>query len=416
MRRRRRARAPYYKVPSPHDLISGKRKRLQRDRSFPYSMVFRIQSISDDYLTCEGWNPVSHTYLYDIIVALPFSLRVNPVGVIRYVGYTDTPTKVSLGLRTVLRSGETVSRTETIEPTYFVGDLIVGVRMEGIIGEEVLKPVLYGGNWSTSAEVNLPDDMPMDGMTEDDKPVFWMDANVAGRQWLSGASATGIERHFAKVYAGWTNTKGEHLAGSWIIESVNVRSCSWDGGNVGTSVFPVWTIIHKNKDTALFTDYIVEWAEVAGDKVIVSDIWDDPFGIVKWESVDTANIRDGWRLCDGASGAPDLRGGFIMHRDTVDSALNDDSLPANSENAIGKTGGKRYKESAYAYDSLGGLSAQDTSPEPDPPGTWPAPVTDSNGDTMAADIKESISPDVVPPANDDIRPRFYAMAAIQRYA
>ena len=232
-----------------------------------------------------------------------------------------------------------------------------------------------------------------------------------------GTGPTAVRKYYAKVkastYPAWTNTKGETGKGSWVSEAVEVQTCDYDGADATGSTFQVKTKPQKNKDTALFTDYIIKWEEDHdGTKVIVSDIWDDPIGTIKWESLDTANIRDGWRLCDGASGAPDLRGRFIMHRDTTDSALNDDVLPANSENAIAKTGGARFKTTSYAFDSLGGVSAQST-----PADGWPtATVKDDDNDILSADIKESMSPDVVPPAHDDIRPRFYAMAAIQRYA
>ena len=416
MRRRRRTRAPYFRVPTPRNAITGLPKELRRPRSVPYTMVFRVQSISDDYLVCEGWSPVSHTWLSNIIVAVPYTLRVNPNGSIRYPDYTDSYTKVSVGERAVVRTPGFVARTEVIEPAYFVGDLITAVRMEGIIGEEVLKPALSGIYWSQPLEVKLPSDMPMGGMTQDDKPVFWMDVNVAGRQWfdsdvLAGSGVEASVRQFAKVYTGWVNTKGASGLGSWVSETVDVEECDYDGANTVPGTFEVQTMPHKNLDTALFTGYVIEWAEdTHGNKIIVSSIWDDPFGTIKWESLDTANIRDGWRVCDGASGAPDLKGRFIMHRDTTDSALNDDVLPANSENAIAKTGGKRWKGSSYAFDSLEGVSAQGAGP-------WPKDILNSGGvDHNTADIKESLSPDVVPPVHDDIRPRFYTMAAIQRYA
>ncbi len=202
MRRRRRTRAPHFRVPTPRNAITGLPKELRRPRSVPYTMVFRVQSISDDYLVCEGWSPVSHTWLSNIIVAVPYTLRVNPNGSIRYPAYTDSYTKVSVGSRSVLRVGETVPWVETIEPAYFVGDLIVAVRMEGIIGEEVLKPVLVGSlSWSQPLEVGLPSDMPMDGMTQDDKPVFWMDINVAGRRWLPQQSPTSPPG--LRVYSGF---------------------------------------------------------------------------------------------------------------------------------------------------------------------------------------------------------------------
>ncbi len=143
------------------------------------------------------------------------------------------------------------------------------------------------------------------------------------------------ERHFACVQTGWTNTKGAAAAGSWVSEAVSVKTCDYDDASTAAGdAFNVQTMIHKNLDTALFLDYIIEWGLASnGDKVIVSSIWDDPFGTVKWEAVDTANIRDGWALCDGTAGTVDLRRRFIMSIDPVNVTTDGD------ENTIGDTGG-----------------------------------------------------------------------------
>ena len=51
-------------------------------------------------------------------------------------------------------------------------------------------------------------------------------------------------------------------------------------------------------------------------------------GIVMW-SGSASNIPDGWKLCNGSSGTPDLRGRFIVGYDPNEA----------SYNAVGKTGG-----------------------------------------------------------------------------
>jgi hypothetical protein len=144
----------------------------------------------------------------------------------------------------------------------------------------------------------------------------------------------GNYRNFAAVQTGWTNTKGAAGAGSWISETVSVKTCDYDDASETTGdAFDVNTMPKKNKDTALFTDYIIEWAyDSDGNKVVVSDIWDDPIGTVKFEAVDTANIRDGWALCNGENGTADLSARFIM-------SVDDDPLAAAGENAIADTGG-----------------------------------------------------------------------------
>ena len=102
--------------------------------------------------------------------------------------------------------------------------------------------------------------------------------------------------------------------------------------------FDVETVIHPEQDTALFEDTsIIEWAEAAdGKKVIVSDIWDAPIDTTVWEAITVSNIRQGWKLCDGANGTRDLRHLFIMSVDPADEAGD------GSENEIGDTGGFRW--------------------------------------------------------------------------
>jgi len=528
MRKRRRAVAPHFKTPVPYNPLTGERMPLEWPPAVSSMMVVRVSSISDDYLTCEGWHPDSHSYLRDLIVAKPFLLRVNPVGAIRYPEYTETFASVASGKRTTVHQGDysevDYAGQQRIEPPYFVGELLVAGRMEGIIGEEVLEPVISGGYWSTPTEVYLTGSMPMGGMEEDDHPVYWMDLNVAGRVWsehrlrpfvltqdlipadtasdpdatvqatwldspgsavtlypahqngvpsgdaffshgfgrglgsyfrgtygwakyqpngtgnrgewqivtlyaetiasvvvydasiASGATGnvqlwwvnknasakalvnsgysislfndldTALEvgaklkayfdrndyvwrpvsapdcRHFAVVQTGWTNTKAAAGVGSRVSETVSVKTCNYDDATTGTGdAFDVKTKPQPNKDTALFHSgnakegeagaSIVEWAFAPnGDKVIVSDIWDLPIGRVLWEGVDTANIRDGWHLCDGNNGTPDLSGMFIM-------CIDNTGLGDENEDEIGDGTEKSENTAGFRWHGGGNIPA-----------------------------------------------------------
>ncbi|MBU0982875.1 MAG: hypothetical protein KKA42_03330, partial [candidate division Zixibacteria bacterium] len=119
--------------------------------------------------------------------------------------------------------------------------------------------------------------------------------------WIPLAGGGGGVK-FAKVQTGWANTKGAAPAtGSFGSEAVSVKTCEHDGTNEAGAAFDVYTIPKPTQDTALFDGYVIGYVteEGTGDKVILTDIWDDPIGTVKWESVAVANIRDGWSLCDG---------------------------------------------------------------------------------------------------------------------
>lgn len=159
--------------------------------------------------------------------------------------------------------------------------------------------------------------------------------------WWVPADAPNV-RNFARVETGWTNTKAGAGVGSRVSETVSVKLCDYDDATTAVGdAFDVQTMPRPSQDTALFTPgtaalgaagaSIVEWAYAPnGDKVIVSHIWDDPIGVVKWESVDVANIRDGWSLCDGSNGTDDLSEKFIICYDSGGAA---------DVNEIGDTGG-----------------------------------------------------------------------------
>jgi len=136
--------------------------------------------------------------------------------------------------------------------------------------------------------------------------------------------------HFAKIGTAWTNTSH----GSDANESVIANECDYAGRNIGKEV-TLTTLMKPSHDTAMFPGDVVQYDLLPdGTRIITSDVWDLPIGRVVWESVDTANIRRGWFLCDGNNGTPDLSGRFIM-------CIDDHGLGAADEDDIGDTGGFR---------------------------------------------------------------------------
>ena len=165
-------------------------------------------------------------------------------------------------------------------------------------------------------------------------------------------------------------------------------------------------------DTAMFPGTIVRYKILPdGTKIIVSDIWDDPIGTVKWESVDPDNVRQGWRLCNGANGAPDLSGRVIMSIDNADKAGD------GSESTIGN---ELDGEFPAVADGAGRnlLFTQDQVVDVVDVAFPNLVATDDNGDETDIDWTEAIVSRMgVHEAVDkyDIRPRARIMAAIERY-
>ena len=107
-------------------------------------------------------------------------------------------------------------------------------------------------------------------------------------------------------------------------QAFQVQDCKYDGSSPTGSAFEVKTPIKKNHHTSLFTGYVVGYQiEADGTKVIVTDCWDDPFGVVKQWDVAIANVPNGWSELTGARGkyivgvdndhALDATGGNLTH-------------------------------------------------------------------------------------------------------
>lgn len=118
-----------------------------------------------------------------------------------------------------------------------------------------------------------------------------------------------------------------------------------------------------------------------------------PNGIITMWSGDITNVPDGWTLCDGTDGTPDLRNRFIAG--------------AGDEYTVGQTGGEREHQltenempsHSHQYQKASNTVEPDTYGSVDvfEPSTTDAQTTDTGGDQ--------------PHEN---RPRFYAMAYIMK--
>jgi len=160
--------------------------------------VFRVKTVYNEYLECEGWNPWIHGYQMDVNVARPFDLRDaehdDGAGeVVEKVRWPDlanpggpdiehTIEKVQHQLRTV------DGAIEEIYPPYYNGCLIVAARMSGKLGDTVTSQRTDDDGLSqTVAEMPVPDEYPYKQLYDaQGRPIFWQDMNVAGRHWTVG--------------------------------------------------------------------------------------------------------------------------------------------------------------------------------------------------------------------------------------
>ena len=230
------------------------------------------------------------------------------------------------------------------------------------------------------------------------------------------------------------------------VRTFKLRPCDHDGANTGGAAteFDGLTELMPGKDTNLIVGNVVRYKVMAdGDKIIVSDIWDLPIGRVVWESLDTTNLRQGWRLCDGTQGNAhaagdeiDLRTRFIM---SVDPA---DLFGDGSEDTVGDTGGFRQHGTTindhavhldddvadaiadHAMADVAAIIADHSTTQ----GTLNSGVVEFLREPPAAPQHEAVAPNGIGPLEhagkpgdhslghslSDNRPRYYVMAALQR--
>ena len=135
--------------------------------------------------------------------------------------------------------------------------------------------------------------------------------------WIQPSNAADSAVLWGKVQAGFGNASGATA------RTVSVKESDWDGQNEAGDPFNLSTPIKANKDTALFTGYVVGYVEQDANKIIITDCWDDPINTIRIVGDDVA-IRDGWeevvaardRFIKGLAGEGEAygqTGGAITH-------------------------------------------------------------------------------------------------------
>jgi len=163
--RRRVKRGAYkgFRNPPPFNPLTGKYEPLADEASVGRIAFFTLVEEFDDYLVCEGFDPLAGEQI-TAAVAKPFLLQRSPFDgksvdfnglVVNYV-YSEAGVRQASGQV----SGTYVAETQAITPDYFVGDTVSVARVQ--IGQ---------GNDST-------------GYTDaDGLPIEWADLNVGARTW-----------------------------------------------------------------------------------------------------------------------------------------------------------------------------------------------------------------------------------------
>ena len=125
-------------------------------------------------------------------------------------------------------------------------------------------------------------------------------------------------------------------------------------------------------------------------------------GIIMW-SGNANNVPDGWKLCDGTDGTPNLKGKFIVGYDPADSDYN----------TVGTTGGERSvtlstaQMPSHSHSATVRVSGLAASSNGDKDFFAPSWKTKNSEDTISTNSKGSGQP-------HENRPPYYAMCFIMR--
>lgn len=190
---------------TPHNPITGKRNPQGPPApDLTRLATMQVVSLEDDYLVCTGLDPETGKVMNDVLVAKPYLLQKTPWDG-RWLktpeddarNYTDSQFAYSSAVTRATRQWEGGSIpdnyvTETIEPPYFVGDIIVAAKPMTRLGETpgMPDPDDPAQSQPTNEEEELARNMIImtngeDEDSEDFRHIAWMDINVAGRRWTS---------------------------------------------------------------------------------------------------------------------------------------------------------------------------------------------------------------------------------------
>jgi len=221
--RKRRSPAPAFRVPAPFNPTQGVHAPLGRNIDLTRVAMMQVLEDRGDYLLCRGYDPEAEVFLNQVSVAKPLVLQTTPWDAKTYTidgkeaEFTynepeDDGLTISRTIEYSWNDGEAHSHTveQTMSYPYFVGDILAAVKPKTKLGETpgVFDLDLYEEDMElTDLEVEIMCD-------EDEKPIAWMDLNVAGRGWSRPTDAI---RRF------------ELTANLSIGDTTTARKLEWDG-------------------------------------------------------------------------------------------------------------------------------------------------------------------------------------------
>ncbi len=220
--RKRRSPAPAFRVPSPFNPMTGDHAPLGRNVYPTRVAMMQVVEEHDDYLTCRGYDPEAQLFLNEVSVAKPLVLQKTPWDGKTYeissVDVTFTY-KYSTTRMLVYDGGNTI--TQMFSYPYFVGDVLAVAKPMTKIGETP-------GTISESDCVLLDAEIQI-MYDSQEKPIAWMDLNVAGRGWVQQTEYRGkldelLSQGQAATVSIWQRTDGY---GSDADSGENVEVTDW---------------------------------------------------------------------------------------------------------------------------------------------------------------------------------------------
>ena len=288
--RQRRTSGKHFGVPTPLNPITGERESQAVKVPVPELSVMRVTSIGDNHLVCDGWDQIRTTWTPGLLVAKPVLLRLDPEADIRYPTATATIANISSGSRDVLlegSGGDDLQQREFIDPPYFIGELLLAIKIEGYLGQSAPVPIVSGGNWATSSEIG--GEVPVATMSVGGVTVLWEDINRGAKRWR----AADLIRF-------------EMVASLTVGGSAEVLATVWDGalwsGVGGTVKFTVYDFQQRFSKMATISGDVgaLGYAQYRPDK--------DAFEIVSMQTP-----ADFWGTLDGPLETTEVSGAVTVY-------------------------------------------------------------------------------------------------------
>jgi hypothetical protein len=298
--------APAFRIKPPWDPATGKLTALQRPPDLPRLSTMRVKAIYDDYLECEGWEPDIRAYVPSVHVAKPPLLRAsNRIRQIRFPEYTEDFYDAAGVREAVFHNSFSHRMFQRVWPPYFVGDLIVAAKMDGLRGQAVADPTAAAYQQTTPAESGLPDDYPVEMLYDaDNEPILWVDLNVGARTWTPFQTAM---LQWARPQENWRKNSGDPRVSCKLVAASPRRSSSTVVGDAFWVYLPrTGSDRDPNVIAGSNVPFLVDEDDVA---ICQGDYLDAKIGSIQLWCKTAAEIPQGWALMNGTlNAAPDGSG------------------------------------------------------------------------------------------------------------